>query len=85
MVEFDWMTEGFMTVTLEEAQKSLRELIRQTSEGQKVLITENQKPVAELIAIAATKQAPIFGSCKGMLNVVAEDEEHLKDFASYMK
>jgi prevent-host-death family protein len=74
-----------MTVTLEEAQKSLKELIRQTSEGQKVLITENQKPVAELIAVAATEPVPVFGSCKGMLTIVAEDEDHLNDFASYMK
>ena len=27
---------------------------------------------------------PVFGSCKGMLNVVSEDDEHLKDFAEYM-
>jgi hypothetical protein len=28
---------------------------------------------------------PVFGSCKGMLNILSEDDEHLKDFAEYMK
>jgi hypothetical protein len=28
---------------------------------------------------------PVFGSCRGMLTVVAEDDEHLKDFAEYME
>jgi hypothetical protein len=28
---------------------------------------------------------PVFGSCKGMITIVAEDDEHLKDFEEYMK
>jgi hypothetical protein len=28
---------------------------------------------------------PVFGSCQGMLNIVSEDDEHLKDFEEYMK
>ncbi len=28
---------------------------------------------------------PVFGSCKGMLTVVSEDDEHLKDFKEYME
>jgi len=28
---------------------------------------------------------PVFGSCKGMLTIVSEDDEHLKDFEGYMK
>jgi hypothetical protein len=28
---------------------------------------------------------PVFGSCKGMMTIVSEDEEHLKDFEEYMK
>jgi len=26
----------------------------------------------------------VFGSCKGMMTIVSEDDEHLKDFAEYM-
>ena len=28
---------------------------------------------------------PVFGSCQGMLTIVSEDDEHLKDFEEYMK
>jgi hypothetical protein len=28
---------------------------------------------------------PVFGSCQGMLTIVSEDEDHLKDFEEYMK
>jgi hypothetical protein len=27
---------------------------------------------------------PVFGSCQGMLTIVSEDDEHLKDFQEYM-
>ena len=28
---------------------------------------------------------PQFGNCRGMLTVIAEDDEHLKDFEEYMR
>jgi hypothetical protein len=28
---------------------------------------------------------PVFGSCKGLMTIVSEDDEHLKDFQDYMK
>jgi hypothetical protein len=28
---------------------------------------------------------PVYGSCKGMLKVLVEDDEHLKDFEEYMQ
>ena len=43
-----------MTVTIEQAQLSLTELIRRTSQGEAVVITQDQKPVAELRSLAAT-------------------------------
>ncbi|MDB5355432.1 MAG: hypothetical protein JWN24_1885 [Phycisphaerales bacterium] len=74
-----------MTVSVEQAQVSLKELIEKTGRGEKVVITRDQKPVAELVPVQSSKPAPVFGSCKGMLSVIAEDEEHLKDFEEYMK
>ena len=74
-----------MTVSVEQAQLSLKELIAKTSLGESIVITENQKPVAELRAVSATKPTPVFGSCKGMLTIVSDDDDHLADFAEYMK
>lgn len=74
-----------MTISVDQAQSTLKELIRRASQGETVVITDDNRPVAELRSVAAAKPAPTFGSCKGMLTILAEDEEHLKDFAEYMK
>jgi hypothetical protein len=28
---------------------------------------------------------PVFGRCRGMMTIVSEDDEHLKDFEEYMQ
>ena len=72
------------SVTIEEAQARLPELIAETAPGEGVLITRANKPVAQLVLLPAAKQPPIFGGCRGKLVVVAEDDDHLRDFAEYM-
>jgi prevent-host-death family protein len=74
-----------MTVSIEQAQRSLKELIEKTSHGESVVITRENIPVAELRPVTSSKPVPVFGSCKGMLAIVADDDEHLADFAEYMK
>jgi antitoxin (DNA-binding transcriptional repressor) of toxin-antitoxin stability system len=73
-----------MTVSVEQAQKSLAQLIDQLVPGQEILITRNEQPVAQLVAVAPAGPAPVFGGCRGLLTVLAEDEEHLDDFREYM-
>lgn len=73
-----------MTVTIEQAQASLKELVDRTALGEKVVITRDNKAVAELVPVPVEKPTPRFGSCKGMLEVVSDDDEHLKDFSDYM-
>ncbi len=72
------------TLTIEEAQAKLPELIAKLSPGEEVVITQNDQPVAELHLTAKEKSRPKFGSCRGMLMIVAEDNEHLEDFKEYM-
>jgi prevent-host-death family protein len=72
------------TVSLPEAQATLPDLVEQLKPGEEVIITRNQQPVAKLIPIPSDKPRPVFGSCRGKLTVVAEDEEHLRDFSEYM-
>jgi antitoxin (DNA-binding transcriptional repressor) of toxin-antitoxin stability system len=72
------------TLTIEEAQAKLPELIARLAPGEDVIITQNAQPVAELHLIAKGKPRPRFGNCRGMLTIVAEDEEHLADFKEYM-
>ncbi len=72
------------SVTIQEAQAKLSDLIHNLVPGDEVVITENNQPVAKLVASPAEKPRPMPGRCKGMLTIVAEDDEHLEDFQEYM-
>ena len=73
-------------VTLEEAQAKLPELIEQLTAGEELLITRNELPIARLTAEDKPKRKPRkAGSAKGMLTILAEDDEHLGDFAEFME
>jgi prevent-host-death family protein len=75
------------TVTLQEAQANLPDLIHQLSAGDELVITENNQPVARLVS-ELPKPGPGLrpppGLGKGIFTIVSDDEEHLKDFAEYM-
>ena len=73
-----------LTVTLGEAQAQLPELIARLTANDQVVILQGDRPVAELRSTTKTKLRPQFGACKGMLTIVAEDDEHLQDFVEYM-
>jgi antitoxin (DNA-binding transcriptional repressor) of toxin-antitoxin stability system len=73
------------TVTLEEARARLPELIEGLAPDSEVVITRNQQPIARLLAHGKAPRKPRkAGNCKGMLTIVAEDDDHLKDFEEYM-
>ena len=71
-------------MSIEEVQATLPEIISKLGPGEEVVITRDNQPVAELRSLAGGKPQPRFGSCKGMLTIVTEDEEHLEDFKEYM-
>jgi prevent-host-death family protein len=77
------------TVTIEEAQAKLRELINQLAPGEEVIITENQEPVAKLVneqqrPTRPTRPGP--GLCKGMITYMAPDfDAPLEDMKEYME
>jgi antitoxin (DNA-binding transcriptional repressor) of toxin-antitoxin stability system len=72
------------TVTLEEAQSRLGEIIDKLTPGEEVVLTRGDKPVARIVAGPGEKPRPVPGRGKGMLTVISEDDDHLKDFAEYM-
>lgn len=71
-------------IHIEEAQARLTELIDRLAPGEEVIITRDKRPVARLQSLGAATPQPRFGSCQGKLTVLAEDDEHLKDFGEYM-
>lgn len=73
------------TITIEEAQAHLAELVSQLTLGEGVVITENDQPVAKLTGQHTPAHQPRQpGSAKGKLIILADDEEHLEDFKKYM-
>jgi antitoxin (DNA-binding transcriptional repressor) of toxin-antitoxin stability system len=73
-----------VTVTVQEAQAKLPDLIHNLTPGDEVVITENNLPVAKLVASPAHQIRPQPGRGKGMLTILVEDDEHLEHFKEYM-
>ena len=73
-------------VTIEEAQARLPELIEHLAADEELVITRNEKPIARLLTEDRPKRQPRrAGSAKGMLTILSDDDEHLKDFAEYLE
>ena len=71
-------------VTIEEAQARLPELIEHLAADEELVITRNEKPIARLLTEDKLNRQPRrAGSAKGMLTILSDDDEHLKDFAEY--
>src|SRR5262245_7246855 len=74
------------TVTIEEAQAKLSEIIDKLEPGEELIITRNNQPIAKLVGQRHPAHRPRQpGSAKGKLIILAEDDEHLKDFKEYMQ
>ena len=76
-----------VTVTLEEAQAKLPELIDSLSPGEELVIMRDQQPVARLVGEPVPKRRPRRpGSAKGKILHMADDfDAPLEDFKEYMQ
>jgi antitoxin (DNA-binding transcriptional repressor) of toxin-antitoxin stability system len=72
------------TITVEEAQSHLAEIIEKLTPGEEIVLVRDDRPVARIVGGPAEKPHPVPGRGKGMLTIVSEDDEHLKDWAEYM-
>lgn len=73
------------SVALTVAQTQLPDLIARLIPGEELRILQGSQVVAKL-----TRECPLPskprqpGSCKGLITILSEDDEHLVDFAEYM-
>ncbi len=72
------------TLTIDEAQSQLPQLIDKLRPGEEVVITRGDKPVARLLPPELPQGIPIYGRGKSTLVAYIDDDEHLKDFSEYM-
>ena len=73
------------TITLQEAQADLSGIVRRLNADDEVSLTEGGRVVARIVADrAAATPRPGPGPGKGMMTIVADDDDHLRDFAESM-
>ena len=73
------------TITVKEAQSHLREVIGKLAPGEEVVITENEQAVAKLVGQSPERRLrPPPGLGKGMITIISDDDDHLKDFSEYL-
>jgi prevent-host-death family protein len=74
------------TVTVEQAQVRLAELIVQAQAGEAIVITRDEKPVARLIGESSLEpRSRRAGTLKGTILYVAPDfDAPLEEFKEYM-
>lgn len=73
------------TMTIEEAQAKLPELIEGLAPGEEIVLTRDARPVAKLVAQPANSPRPVFGRGRGKLIRWVEDDEHLRGFEEYLE
>lgn len=73
------------TLTVEEAQARLPELVGGLRDGGEIILTTGGRVVARIVGEpSGSKRRPGPGLGKGMLTVLADDDEHLSGFSEYM-
>ncbi|WP_165074926.1 type II toxin-antitoxin system Phd/YefM family antitoxin [Paludisphaera rhizosphaerae] len=75
------------TISVQEAQARLSELIRQLSPGEEVVITEGDRPVARLIPTPSLeRKPPRLGTLRGtVLHMAPDFDAPLDDPREYME
>jgi len=71
-------------VSVEKTQSvELHDLIDSVVNGEEVIFTQNDLPIAKLVAVRNGKPRPQFGSAKGLFVMAKDFNEPLEDFDQY--
>ncbi len=76
------------TITIQEAQAQLEEIIHRLAPGDEVVITENNQPVARLVPTAAQvppRKIPRLGTLRGTVLSMEQFDDPLEDFKEYVE
>lgn len=71
------------TIPIQQAARQLEQLLSSLGPGDEIVLTRDDQPVAKIVPSRRPIQRRA-GSCKGMLVINQDDDDHLKDFKDYM-
>ena len=74
------------TVTLQEAQAKLAEIVHNLAPGEELVITEDDRPVARLIPTPpeTPRRPPRLGTLRGTVLSMEHFDDPLEEFEEYM-
>ena len=67
------------TITLDDAAVRLQELVTRASEGEQIVIAQNEHPLAKLVPFADVEDDRTFGQARGRIHVNDDFDEPLPD------
>lgn len=74
------------TIAVGDVATKLPAMLETLQKGDEIIVTNEEKIVARVIGERETTKVPRkAGFLKGLIHIVADDEEHLKDFEEYMQ
>ncbi len=74
------------TLTIDEAQAHLRQIVVGLQPGEEIVLTENGQPLAKLVKTERTSWPCKAGSAKGKILYIAPDfDAPLEEFKEYME
>jgi prevent-host-death family protein len=72
------------TISIQEAQTQLAELIHRLAPGDEVIITENDQPVARILPATAPSKRQLGTMCGSVLYIAPDFDAPLEDFKDYL-
>lgn len=73
-------------VELNEAKAHLPDLVEAAQNGEEVIITKENRPVAKIVPINSEQRPhPQFGSARGMVQMADDFDAPLEEFREYME
>lgn len=71
-------------VDITEAPHRLLDLIQAAEQGEEVIITQDQRPLVQIVSLHPRANRPQFGSARGLIIMADDFDAPLDDFREYM-
>ncbi len=72
------------SIQVEGSQANLPNLLDQLSHVDEIVILQNTVPIGRLTRILSQEPRPVAGRGKGKVEVLSDDDEHLRGFEGYL-